>query len=305
MARPKDHLPMPPAQVKTLVATFTDFRKALDPGDPWANSRLAIVIKAADAAGWSRRATASALGISRERLQRIAKFPPAAKHRMPAHELGAAFPAASVAAFRKHEDEISLRRKRAEAAVVAAIRSAHHTAGWPYNVLGALVGTSGERLRQLAETDLDTGGEPAPSFEPFTRLLKETSAQPRSARALDLAETEKLRLLADRARKATKTVGKRLGHNPSPEKIRALEAALEYRLASEELSALLIGLKAENVSWPDLDTACGYKPGGARARAIRHGYAQTPPSMSPYTPTLLPGWPEPAQISQLTDSASV
>ncbi|ACL42104.1 hypothetical protein Achl_4153 (plasmid) [Pseudarthrobacter chlorophenolicus A6] len=295
---------MPPAQVKALTEAFTGFRAALDPNDAWANGRLAVVIRAADAAGWSRRTTASALGISRERLQRIARFPAAARHKMPRHELGSVFPAASVAAFRKHEDEVSLRRTRTEKALVAILRAAHHDAGWPYNILGALVEVSGERLRQIAETPVDVTGEQAPTFDTFTRLVKERPA-PREGRKLDEAEVERLRRLADRARTATKSVGKRLGSNPSPEQVRALESALQGRLASEELSALLIGLKEDNVSWPDLDSACGYKPGGARARAIRHGYAQTPPSMSRYTPTQLPGWPQPAAVSQLTDSHSV
>lgn len=284
---------MPPSQARALTDAFTAFRKALDPMDLWANSRLATVIKAADTAGWSRRTTASALGLSRDRTQKIAGFPAAATFRMPRHELGAAFPAAAVAAFRKYEDEVSLRRVRTELALVATIRAAHHSAGWPYNVLGAIVGASGERLRQIAETGLDVSEEPAPAFEPFTRILKgRTDQAPRATRTLDPAEAERLRHLAERARKATKSIGKRLGPRPSAEQLRALEASLEDRLASEALSALLIGLKEDQVSWPDLDAACGYKPGGARARAIRHGYAQAPPSMSPYTPTPLPGWPE-------------
>ncbi|GAA4035633.1 hypothetical protein GCM10023063_20250 [Arthrobacter methylotrophus] len=296
---------MPPAQVKILAAAFVEFRKALDPHDPWTNSRLATVIKAADAAGWSRRTTSTALGISRERTQKIANFPAATVYRMTQHVLGAPFPAAAVSAFRKHEDEVSLRRIRTERALIATIRAAHHDAGWPYNTLGALLGTSGERLRQIAEINLDIDDEPAPAFDAFTRVLKARKEPIRSVRVLDETEVQWLRELADQARKATKAVGKRLGPSPSPEQRRALEVSLEDRLASEELSALLIRLKKNHVSWPDLDAACGYKPGGARARALRHGYSQTPPSMAPYTPTPLPGGPKPDPVSQLTDSASV
>lgn len=297
---------MPPTQAKAFRDAYAAFRAALDPQDPWANSRLATVIRAADAAGWSRRTTAAALGLSRPRVERIAAFPAAAAYRMPAFELGTAFPAGAVAAFRKHEDAISLRRIRTERALIATIRAAHHDAGWPYGVLGTLVGASGERLRQIADIGLDVSGEPAPSFAVFTRVLKERrSPETRTARPLTEAETERLRHLAERARRATKNVGKRLGANPRPEQLRDLESSLEDRLASEELSAFLIGLKEDRVSWLDLDTACGYRPGSARARALRHGYAQTPPSMTPYTPTLLPGWPKLDPVSQLTDFASV
>lgn len=297
---------MPPAQVKALEAAYAGFRQALDPQDPWANGRLAAVVRAADAAGWSRRTTAAALGLSRPRTDRIAAFPAASTCRMPKFELGAVFPAAAVTAFRRSEDEVSLRRIRAERALIATIRSAHHDAGWPYTALAARLGANAERLRQIAEIDLDVSAEPAPSFAEFTRVLKERKDPlPRATRPLADAEAERLARLAGRARRATKHVGKRLGPRPRPEQLRELETSLEDRLASEELSALLIRLKDDNVSWLDLDSACGYRPGSARARALRHGYARTPPSMAPYTPTPLPGWPKPNPVSQLTESASV
>lgn len=297
---------MPPSHVQALTDAYSGFRQALDPQDPWANSRLATVIRAADAAGWSRRSTSAALGLSRPRTDRLAAFPAAATYRMPKFELGSSFPAAAVAEFRKYEDEVSLRRIRTERTLIATIRSAHHDAGWPYTVLGPLVGASGERLRQIAEIDLDTSSEPAPAFAAFTRVLKEPKEPaPRGTRPLTESEAESLAQLAARARRATKNVGKRLGPQPRPEQVRELEASLEDRLASEKLSALLIRLKEDNVSWLDLDSACGYRPGSARARALRHGYAQTPPSMAPYTPTPLPGWPGPKAVSQLTKSASV
>jgi hypothetical protein len=297
---------MPLSQVQALTDAFTAFRQALDPTDPWANGRLATVIKAADAAGWSRRTTATALGLSRARTDRIAAFPAAATYRMPRFELGAAFPAAAITAFRRYEDEVSMRRIRTERALIATLRSAHHTAGWPYTALAVMVGASSERLRQIAEIDLDTSDEPAPAFAAFTRVLKERKDPvPRATRPLADAETEALARLAERARRATKNVGKRLGPRPRPEQLQELEVSLEDRLASEELSALLIRLKEDNVSWLDLDSACGYRPGSARARALRHGYARTPPSMAPYTPTPLPGWPAPKVVSQLTNSASV
>ena len=297
---------MPASQANALQTAYGAFRAALDPQDLWANSRLATVIKAADAAGWSRRTTSAALGLSRARTERIAAFPAAAACRMPQFQLGAGFPSAAVTAFRKSEDEISLRRIRTERALIATLRAAHHDAGWPYSALAAVLGTSRERLRQIADIDLDVSAEPAPTFAAFSRLLKERPEQlPRTTRVLTGAETEELTRLAGRARRATKNVGKRLGANPRPEQLRDLEASLEDRLASEELSALLIRLKADRVSWRELDAACGYRPGSARARALRHGYSRTPPSMSPYTPTPLPGWPLPDPVSQLTESASV
>ncbi|MBG0738874.1 hypothetical protein IV500_05490 [Paeniglutamicibacter antarcticus] len=297
---------MPASQAETLAASYAAFRQALDPHDPWANGRLAIVIRAADAAGWSRRSTASALGLSRLRTDRVAAFPATASYRIRRFEPGAVFPAAAVAAFRRYEDEVSLRRIRTERTLIATIRSAHHNAGWPYTALAAIVGASSERLRQIAEIDLDVSAEPAPPFTEFTRVLKDRkSPPPRATRPLADTETERLARLAERAKRATKNVGKRLGSSPRPEKVRELEVSLEDRLASEELSALLISLKNDNVSWLELDTACGYRPGSARARALRHGYAQTPPSMAPYTPTPLPGWPQQNPVSQLTDRSSV
>lgn len=275
---------MPDRQLEALSEAFGEYRRAVDPGDEWANSRLATVIRAAEDAGWSRRAVAAALKLSRERCQRIAKFPAAASYPMPRCEPGVAFPDAAVAAFRKAEDEVRRRRLLAERDLAATLGAAHKDAGWPYNVLGAMLGASGERLRQIAESDVDLTGAKARKFAPFTRLLKERAA-PAPRGSLDEATRERLRLLAESARKATKAVGTRLGPAPKPEEIAALKLSLAARQASEELSALLIKLKKLNVPWPELDAACGYRPGGARRRAIRHGYAETPPSMKAYTPT--------------------
>lgn len=282
---------MPDRQQKALSEAFGEYRKAVDPGDEWANSRLATVIRAAEDAGWSRRAIAAGLGLSRERCQRIAGFPAATSYPMPRCEPGVAFPDAAVAAFRKAEEQVRGRRLRAERNLAAILRAAHQDAGWPYNVLGAMVGASGERLRQIAESDVDVTGAKAWKFAPFTRLLKERAA-PAPRGSLDEAARERLRLLAERARQATKAVGTRLGPDPKPEEIEALKQSLAARQASEELSALLIRLKTFNVPWPELDAACGYRPGGARRRAIRHGYAETPPSMKAYTPTPEYVWPE-------------
>ena len=289
-------------QVQVLVEAFTQLRRSLDPHDEWANSHLATIIRAADAAGWSRRATAASLGISRERAQRIATFNAAAAYAMPAYGPGATFPPAAVTAFRKTEDDIRRRRTRSESVLVAVVRAAHD-AGWPYNVLGALAGSSGERLRQLAESDQDKAAVAAPSFTPFTRVLKERTEPGR--RQLAETEIQRLRDLAGQARKATKSVGKRLGSNPGQEKVQALESSLAGRRASEELSALIIELKTSNVAWADLDAACGYKAGGARARAVRHGYATVPPSRKPYTPTPPSTMADVSAVSQLTKNASV
>lgn len=284
---------MPDAQAKLLAKAFAEHRAALDPHDQWANTRLATVIGAAEAAGWPGRMTASALGMSRERLRRISKFPPAAPFSMPAYAPGADFPRAAVAAFRRHEAEVRKRRDRAERILVAVLRSAHHDAGWPYNVMAAMVGASGEWLRQISESDTDITGQESPAFDPFTRVLKERQEPPARTRLAE-EDRERLRQLAEHARKATKSV--------------ALKQSLAARRASEDLSALLIRLKDLKVTWPELDEACGYKPGGARARAIRHGYAQTPPSVSRYTrtPPVVPDQQTPGlPISQLTDSHSV
>lgn len=276
---------MPEPRAQALARAFTAFRAALDFQDPWANSRLATVVRAADAAGWSRRSTAAALGLSRERVRRIAGHPADRKYTMPQHALGQPFPRAAVTAFRKAEDEVSLRRIRTERELIAHLRAAHHDAGWPYTALGEILGVSAERLRQIADTDLDVSTEAVPAYEPFARVLKDRPAPAPSAGVLETDEKGRLRDLAATARHSSKFVGKGLGADPAPDRVRALKESLAARAASEELSALIIALKRRNVPWPDLDDACGYKPGGARARAIRHGYSAAPPSRKPYTPT--------------------
>lgn len=270
MPKSREYRPMPERQAADLKKAFLAFRTALDPFDPWANRRLATAIRAADAAGWSRRSTAAALGLSRVRTERLGRSQPDSVLELPRYEFGEPYPAMAVSAFRAAEDEVNLRRIRTERVLIAYLRAAHYDAGWPYKALGAITGSSPERLRQLADSALDVGSETAPVFEPFQRALKPGPSTPARGKLSD-AEAARLATLAAAARTARRP---RLAVGTGP----AHEASLAAREASRDLSALIIALKRRDVPWPELDAACGYKPGGARVRAIRDGYATTPMS---------------------------
>ncbi|HEX9089524.1 MAG TPA: hypothetical protein VF867_18685 [Arthrobacter sp.] len=275
---------MPAHERAALTAAYKAFRAAVDPHDAWANRRLATVIVSALEAGWSQRALSENLGITRERVTKLARWTSAPRIKVEHYEPGKRFPARLAGVFRRHEDEVNLRRIHTERAFAATVRSAV-AAGWPYPRLGALIGVTGERIRQVAEMELSTHGVEVPAFTVYARQAKEPT-QPQPAQGvLTAEETAQLRALADTARTATKTIGKRLGPDPTESERLALENSLRARRASEELSALIISAKERKISWSDLDEACGYSPGGARTRATRHGYGKTWPSLTPYTRT--------------------
>ncbi|MCU6480161.1 hypothetical protein [Arthrobacter sp. A2-55] len=264
---------MPDAEASLLRRAYRDFVRATNPRDRWANRKLASVVRAAVSAGWSRRTTAAALGIPRERALRICEFEPASTYPMPRYAPGTTFPATAVTAFRELEWSVTLRRTRAEAHLAAVIHAAHH-AGWPYPALGQILDLSGERVRQIAETPASSSPEKF-AFTPYVRPLK--GPRPRAARgSLTAVELEELGRLAGIARTATKV---RPGADV-PEDKRAA------RKASEALSALIAAARDRKVPWAQIDAACGYNAGGARARAIRHGYGKIPPSMRAYQPTV-------------------
>lgn len=259
---------MPQEQSRALRLAFKDFSAASDPNDRWANRRLSSVINAATAAGWSRRTVAAELGISRERALKISAYPPSLSCTVEPYRRGAVFPAAAVGTFSRIEQEISGRRIEAGSALAALIRSAH-ASGWPYHLIGREAGATGEWMRRIAESYPDTPARIR--FEPYSRPLKGRPA-PSPRGKLNEAEKQLMATLAAAAREATKA--------PADE---ASRHTLPARMASEQLSALIIAAKKRRVTWADLDEACGYRPGSARARAVRHGYGKLPPSMTGYS----------------------
>lgn len=264
---------MPARERMAFKAAHAAFRAAVDPKDEWTTAKLASVVVSAVEAGWSHRTIAESLGIDRERTLRIARYTGARRIKVAPYAEGKPFPTHAVAAFRKAEDEVNLRRILTERTFCAMVRAAG-SAGWSSPRLGALVGLSGARIRQIAAMDLSTEGVAVPVFSPAPKD-RPAKAKPAAARGkLTVEEAARLRELADAARKS-----RQLGM-ATPK-----EESLKARRASEELSALIIAAKARKISWPDLDTACGYAPGGARTRAVRHGYGKTWPSLTPYTPT--------------------
>lgn len=281
----KKQAKLPDAQESAFIKAYADFRDAKSPHDAWANRKLASVIHSLQTAGWPRRTIGEGLGITPERVRKLVEYPPTMVLKFPAYETGAQFPKSAVTAFRKREDDVNIRAMRAEKIFVAMLRAAH-SSGWPFPQLARLVGISGERLRQIAESDVDIDGIEVPEFATYIRPVKAKPPVVVKTRLTD-AEKARFRELASIASKTTKSTGEGLGPNPSAEEIEAAAQALKVRKASEELSALIIDAKNRNVSWPDLDAACGYRKGAARARASRHGFGKLPPSMKKYTTTKL------------------
>jgi hypothetical protein len=226
---------------------------------------------------------AEALGITRDKAARLAKMRDVPRIKVEPHAPGAEFPARTIAAYRRCEDEVNLRRILTERTFAGAVRAAN-AAGWSNPRLGAIVGLTGERMRQIADMDLSTDGTSIPCFTPYAKPAKAQAERP-GRPALGEDEAAQMRRLADAARKATKKVGKRLGPAPSAEDIRELEDALAARKASEELSGLIMAARGRGVPWAALDAACGYARGSAQARAVRHGYGDPWASLPTYTPT--------------------
>jgi hypothetical protein len=269
--------PMPPDQTAAFQRACTEYREAVDPHNPWANRRLAVAIKGALDAGWSARAIAAGLRIERKRIPRITAHSPVAALKVPPPAAGSELPAKIRDVFRSYEDEVNLRRINAERHWVATIRAAR-AAGWPYDKLARLVPVTGERLRVLADMDLDVSDVDAPVFDPYLRSAPAPAEPAPAAERLSDQEKERMRDCAARARRARKTGA--VSGDPIE-----LAPALAARKASEELSDLIIAAKQRGITWPELDEACGYARGGARARAARHGYGNQWASMVQYTRT--------------------
>lgn len=273
---------MPAREQTAFKAAYAAFRSASDPQDEKTARKFATVIASAIDAGWSQRSVAENLGITRERVGRLAKMD-APRIKVEPYAPGKDFPARTVTAYRRVEDEVNLRRILTERTFSGAVRAAN-AAGWSNPRLGAIVGLTGERMRQIADMDLSTDGTSVPCFTPFAKPAKAPVERP-GRPALTDEEEQAMRRLADVARKATKRVGKRLGPAPSPDEVQELEAALRVRRASEELSGLIMAARGRGVPWAALDAACGYARGSAQARAVRHGYGDPWSSLPAYTPT--------------------
>ena len=261
---------MPENQKAVLSKAFLAYKDARDPRNPQALSELASVTNSAHSSGWSRRSIAIGLGISTERVRLLAEQP-GDPLSLPRYAEGAPFPQAAVRAWNTRQQRIERRAEDAEQQLVAVLRSAHR-AGWPFEQLAQAAGDiTGERLRQLAESDIDTEGVKAPEFPEFVRPVRRRRGQPAERGELTAEEKGRMRELAKVAVNA-----RALGLGPSRAGADAAAGSLAVRKASEELSAMIIAAKERNVTWADLDEACGYRRGGARARATRHGYGSLP-----------------------------
>ncbi|MCC3299244.1 hypothetical protein [Arthrobacter caoxuetaonis] len=267
--------PMPGECTRALRTAYRALAAANDPADPWANRRFASVIHAATSAGWSRRTTASELGISRDRVLKIAQYEPSLECELPRYKRGEPFPPQAVDTFRRIERDVLTRRREARARMSALVQAAH-SAGWPFHVLGSIVGATGEWIRQLHDTEDPSSLATVPDFPEYRRPLKGKPG-PRPRGTLSGEERTRMRALAVKARAAGKEPA--VTGDALPQEA---ERILEARRASEELSAMIISAKDRRVRWEELDEACGYRTGGARARAVRHGYGKLPPSMTGY-----------------------
>lgn len=266
---------MPAPQAEEITSAFGDYRRAIDPKDAWANALLASVVRASHAAGWSRRTIAAALGLSREKTEKLTSTEPAADPHVPAYTRGASYPQSAISLHQQLEARVRERRVNAEHRLVGLVRGAHEC-GWPYPVLGSLLGVTGERVRQIAESPVTVS--PTTTFPLYRTDAAQPEDKPQPAPPpLDPVDVKKLRELKDAAAVARRLPGTRRAGTEDAQR------TLDARKASENLSALIAKLKGAGATWPQLDEACGYKTGGARARAIRHGYGTVPPSMKPYT----------------------
>lgn len=257
-------------QRQALKDAYSQLRSAgADIGD------LTVPVAQARAAGWPRRSIAQALGIPASRTRRIA---PAGVTAFPRYRRGDPFPVEAVQSYTAALTRIAERRTAAAARMSALVRAAH-AAGYSYNFIGKVIGASGEWTRRLAGPVPD-GGIPG-LFTPAPEPVPAAPQPP--AGHLSTEERDHMSELAGRARNASRISGRRIP--PGVNEQEYLRRLIEARRASEELGALIIAAKARQVSWAELDEACGYSPGSARARAKRHGYGSRPPSLCSYTPT--------------------
>jgi hypothetical protein len=179
--------PMPLGQVAAFQDACARYREAVDPNDPWANSRLAVAIQGALDAGWSARAIAAGLRIERKRIPRITSHSPVAAVKVTPPAASSELPAKVRAVFRGYEDEVSLRRINAERRWVPPSGQPAPPAGrttsspaWsrsPGNGCGP--GRPGSRRPRRRRTRLDPyvrrpGPDPDPSaVEPLSDAEKE------------------------------------------------------------------------------------------------------------------------------------
>lgn len=258
---------MDSGQINALVSAHRSFNTGPLTAD------MAVPVISAVSAGWSRRTITGALGIPRERTERLCAFTPPALMDLPRYRRGEGFPREAVDAYKTAEDRSAASRREAAARLSGLIRAAR-AAGYSYNDVGEALGTSGEWARKLADPD------PSKDIPDVFTPLPEPRRSPARGH-LSEDERDRMRGLADEARRASR-IGPRTSEITADEH---LAKVLRARQASEKLSAMITGAKARKVTWAEIDEACGYAPGSARARAKRHGYGSRPQSIPAYTPT--------------------
>lgn len=254
--------PMNGTQREALLQAHRRLSRTLTPA-------MAVPVLSAVSAGWSRRTISAALGIARERTERLCALEVPALMDLPRYSRTAPFPEAAVTAYRTAQAKADSRRARAAAVLSGLIRAAHDS-GYSYTDIGAVLNTSGEWARRLASAE--------PAHVPPVFTPAPAPAQPSPRGHLSEEERGQMRALADLARQAARIPA----GTTDPER---LDGTLKARRASEQLSAMIAAAKARRVTWPEIDEACGYAPGSARARAKRHGYSTRPKSVPAYTAT--------------------
>ncbi|MEH0110718.1 hypothetical protein V6N00_13490 [Tersicoccus sp. MR15.9] len=254
---PTRDVPLPAAAIAELDAAWAAYRTALRQSDRWTLDRLAPVVQAADAAGWSTRRIAADFDLTRKHVGILLGRPGG-----PDPALAGASEEALNRAWRRASARVANRRERATAHLATVLR-AGKAAGWSYRSLSSTLGVTAERLRQIATDPIPSEATPVTCFH---RESGDPSPEERFTQ-LSAEETATFRALADQART----------NHTGPESAVA-------RVVSERLSAMIHEARQRGVRWVELDEACGYAPGSARARAARHGYERLAPSRRAYAP---------------------
>lgn len=270
---------MPARDVARFQRAVRDFRA------PDAPLPLAAIILGAHGSGWSYRTIARSLELSRDRTMQLAALKAEPYGPVPPYQPGVPFPDAVAREFRRRAMKAAARREAARSKAAAAIKAARD-AGWSYGQLGALAGLSDEGIRKMAlhaPADLHV-----PPFSPAVIRVEQTVRPPEVPASLDPSVARRLAQLAQVARTSTKNTGRSLGPDATDEQRRAADESIRARKASEELSDLIIETKNSGVLWAEIEAACGYRPGAARARAVRHGYGSLPPSRQAYQRSATP-----------------
>lgn len=270
---------MPARDAARLRRAVRDFRA------PDAPLPLAAVILGAHGSGWSYRTIARSLELSRDRTMQLAALKTEPYGPVPLYEPGAPFPEETVREFQRRARKAAERRDAVRSKAAATIKAAKD-AGWSYGQLAALVDLSDEGIRKMA-LHAAPGVNVAP-FSPAGSRTKQPASAPAAPASLSPAMARRLAELAQVARTATKNTGRSLGPDATEEQRRAAAESIGTRQASEELSELIIEAKTSGVPWSAIEAACGYRPGAARARAVRHGYGSLPPSRQAYQRSATP-----------------